>query len=198
MKKRLWISTVFMLHVSLLILLAACGRKAAPEGEPTPVPPVNNFTMKNLASEFPGEIRTAKHADKVQLILFLRTDDPACRGSIPGWNEIQKEFAARGFTIIGAVVDDRLPAAIAAEVATLDLAWPVGLADAPIVAAFGGPAALRAIPTAFLLGREGVLLRTYAGHEPLPDLRDDIACALDGQELPNRKPQAVLPEDNTP
>lgn len=181
----------------MLILLTACGKKTAP-GEPIPVPPVHDFTMKNLASEFPGEIRTAKYAQKIQLILFLRTDDPACRGSIPDWNNLQNEFGPRGFTLVGVVADSRLPARIAAEVAGLEFNWPVGLADDGIVAAFGGPAALRAIPTAFLLARDGAILRTYAGFEPLADLRDDIAHALDGQELPNRKPKIVLPEENEP
>lgn len=185
-----------ILNFSFLIFLAACSRKKDPP--PPPPPPIHDLVLQNLVSEFPGEIRTADYAGQVQLVLFLRTDDPACRGSLPDWNLLQKEFAPRGFTLVGAIVDDRPADTIGPEAIALGTAWPLGLADAPIVAAFGGPAAIRAIPTAFLLSRDGALLRTYAGFEPLANLRDDISRALDGQPLADRTPKTVLPEDNTP
>ena len=192
------LKTALLLGSTLLVLLcASCGRrKDAPL--PPPPPPIDDFTLKNLVSEFPGEIQTADYAGQVQLVVFLRTDDPACRGSIPDWNVLQKDFAPRGFTLLGAVVDDRRPDVIAPEAIALGAVWPLGLADDPVARAFGGPDALRAIPTSFLLSRDGALLRAYAGFEPLPNLRDDISRALDGQALADRKPQVVLPEDNTP
>ncbi len=178
----------FILNCSFLILLAsACGRKKEVPVDLGPAPAISDFVLKNLASEFPGEIKTADYADKVQLVLFFRSDDPACRGSIADWNGLQKDFADRGFVLVGVVVDDRPVAQIAAEVVALHADFPVGLAaDARLVEAFGGPAAIRAIPTAFLLGRDGAIARTYAGFEPLPALRDDVARVLDGQPLPSK------------
>ena len=187
-----------ILNCSFLILFAACGRKEAPAPAPVPVPPISDFTLKNLLSEFPGEIHTGEYAGQVQLVLFFRTDDAACRGSIQDWNSLQKEFADRGFTLVGAVVDSRPADILAAEAAALGAAFPVGLAADPVVAAFGGPAAIRAIPAAFLLSREGALLRTYAGYEPPERLRADIGAALDGQPLPGAKSATVAPEDNAP
>ena len=176
-----------ILTFSFLILLAACGRKPAEPVEAGPPPAVSNFTLKNLASEFPGEIKTAEYAGKVQLVIFFRTDDPACRGSIAGWNGLQKEFFDRGFVLVGVVVDDRPVAKLAAEAAALGAEFPVGLAtDARLVATFGGPAAIRAVPTAFLLTRDGALARTYPGYEPLASLRDDVVRVLDGQSLPSK------------
>lgn len=198
MNKFLLAAKFLILNCSFLILLAACGRKEAPAPAPVPVPPISNFTLKNLLSEFPGEIRTAEYAGKVQLVLFFRTDDAACRGSIQDWNSLQKEFADRGFVLVGAVVDNRPPDVVAAEAVALGAAFPVGFAADPVVAAFGGPAAIRAIPTAFLLSRDGALLRTYAGYEPLDRYRADLAAALDGQPLPGAKSTTVAPEDNAP
>jgi hypothetical protein len=182
----------FILHFSFFIFLAGCGKKdAAPAVDPGPPPTVSGFVLKNLASEFPGEIRTTNYAGQVQLVLFLRSDDAACRGALPAWTGLQDEFAPRGFTLVGAIVDDRKPDVLAAEVAALNIPWPVGLADAPIVEAFGGPAALRAIPTAFLLGRDGLVARTYAGHELVETLRTDIHLLLDGQPLPPKPPRKL-------
>ena len=177
-----------ILNSAFLILLSAgCGRKKEAPVDLGPAPTISGFVLKNLASEFPGEIKTAEYADKVQLVLFFRSDDPACRGSIADWNALQKDFADRGFVLVGVVVDDRPVAQIAAEVVALRADFPVGLAaDARLVDAFGGPAAIRAVPTAFLLGRDGAIARTYAGFEPLPALRDDVARVLDGQPLPSK------------
>ena len=185
-----------ILHSSFLILLAtSCSRK---KEEPLPPPPpIGDFVLKNLASEFPSEIRTADFAGKVQFVLFFRSDDDACRGALPEWNALQNDFAGRGFTVVGVLLDDR-PDAPAAEIAALAPAFPVGLADESVGRAFGGPAAIRAIPTAFLLSRDGELLRSYAGYEPIEHLRDDVSRALDGQPLVDRNPKAVAPEDNAP
>ena len=181
-----------LIPVSCLLILSACGRK--PEAPPVdlgPAPAISDFVLKNLASEFPGEIKTAEYAGKVQLVIFFRTDDPACRGSIPGWNGLQKEFFDRGFVLVGVVVDERPVAKLAAEAAALGAEFPVGLAtDARLVEAFGGSAAIRAIPTAFLLNRDGALARTYPGYEPLAALRDDVVRVLDGQPLPSKTAQA--------
>ena len=177
-----------ILNSTFLILLStACSRKKEVPVDLGPAPAISDFVLKNLASEFPGEIQTADYSGKVQLVLFFRSDDPACRGSVADWNGLQKDFAGRGFVRVGVVVDDRPVAQIAAEVVALRADFPVGLAsDARLVEAFGGPAAIRAIPTAFLLGRDGAIARTYAGFEPLPALRDDVARVLDGQPLPSK------------
>jgi peroxiredoxin len=174
---------VLILTLSFLFLFTSCGRKPAAPAVPAVPATASSFVMPNLASEFPGEIRTADYAGKVQLVIFLRSDDPACRGSLRDWSALQDEFATRGFTLVGAIVDDRTRAVIAAEVAACEISWPVGLADASIVAAFGGPAAIRAIPTAFLLRRDGLIARVYPGFVSLPSLRTDIGQLLDGQPL---------------
>ena len=175
------------LLLSGLLLLAACGRKPETPPDLGPAPTIADFVLKNLASEFPGEIQTSDYADQVQLVLFLRSDDPACRGSIAGWNGLRKEFHDRGFVLVGVVVDDRPVAKLSAEAAALGAEFPVGLAtDARLVEAFGGPAAIRAVPTAFLLTRDGALARTYPGYEPLASLRDDVVRVLDGQSLPSK------------
>ena len=181
---------LFILNSSFLILLStACSRKKEVPVDLGPAPAISDFVLENLASEFPGEIKTADYAGKVQLVVFLRSDDAACRGSIADWNGLQKDFADRGFTLIGAIVDNRLVDTVAAEVANLNPGFPVGLVtDARLVDAFGGPAAIRAIPTAFLLGRDNAIARAYPGYEPLARLRDDITRILDGQPLPPPTP----------
>ena len=174
---------LFVIGFSFSIFLAACGRKEKAPPAPVPVPPINDFALENLLSEFPGEIKTSEYAGKVQLVLFLRSDDMACRNSIIEWNALHEEFAPRGLAIVGALADDRPDNVLAVEAVNLGTLFPVGLARDHVVAAFGGPSAIRAIPTAFLLSRDGALLRTYEGFAPIDHIRDDVSRALEGQEL---------------
>ena len=191
--------TFFILPFSFFIFLSSCTRKETPPPvEPVPIPPIHNFALQNLLSEFPAEIQTTNYSGQVQLIVFFRVDNPACRGSIPDWNALQADFSHRGFTLVGAIVDDRNPDLLGPEALALGATFPLGLATPPVLTAFGGPSALRAIPTAFLLSRGGSLLRTYSGFEPLPRLREDIHHALDGQDLIDRNPKTTAPEDNDP
>lgn len=157
---------------------------------PPPPPPVSDISLRNLTGDSPAEIRNADHAGQVQLVIFLRTDDAPCRASLPAWAALLDEFGPRGFTVLGAVVDDRPPAILAAEAAELPLPFPIGLASDPVVAAFGGPSAIRAIPTSFLIDRDGQLVRTYPGFEPLDLIREDIDAALNRLPLPDRSPPA--------
>ncbi len=166
-----------LLATALGLLLASCScRGGGPPPPPPPPPPP--IVLKNLVSEFPGEIETAHYAGHVQLIIFLLTDDPGCRATIPEWNRLQHDYAADGFTLIGVATDERPLAAIAADAVELAPDFPLGWADAPVITAFGGPAAIRAVPTLFLLDRAGRLAQTYTGFVPTDTLRDDIAALL--------------------
>ena len=128
-----------LLAGALGLLLASCSCRPVPPA-PVPIPPIHDFTLKNLASEFPGEIETVHYAGQVQLIIFLLTDDPGCRATLAEWNRLQQGYAAAGFTVIGVVADDRPLATITTEVGELTPEFPLGLADVPVVTAFGGPA----------------------------------------------------------
>ena len=197
--KKLNFFPILILNFSFLLVFSSCTRKEVPP--PTPpvtIPPIHNFSLQNILSEFPAEIKTTNYSGHVQLIVFLRVDNPACRGSIPDWNALQNDFSSRQFTLIGAITDSRKPDEISADALTLGATFPLGLAEEPVLIAFGGPSALRAIPTAFLLSRDGFLLRTYSGFEPLARLREDIDHALDGKDLIDRNSKTIAPEDNSP
>jgi len=191
------ISKGLLLGFSFLIFLTACGKKSCESTEPT-LPPqtANDLILESLTGEFSGKIHTAELAGQVQLILFFRSDDEACRGMVPDWNTLQNDFESRGFSLVGAIVDDRSPEVLTAELDSLDLSWPVGLATDCVMGAFLDETVVHAIPTAFLLSREGTVMRVYTGFEPIPHIREDIDLLLNDQELPDRNPKVIAPEDN--
>ena len=176
----------------LLLGLSACNRKP-PEPPPPPPPPVDALVLPNLLGHEPAEIRTDSLKGNVQLLVFLRTDDAPCRAAIADWNALQAEFAPRGFTVVGLVDDSRPLPVLSAEAATLGAAFPLGHAGERVAAAFGGPPALRAIPTAFLLNRNGAIVRTYSGFPPLDKIREDVDNSLERRRLSTLKPKDTQP-----
>ena len=195
---------VGLLAAALAAALPACKRAKAPESIITPdpdVPPpaaVNDFTMENLVSEFPGHIRSADHAGNPQLVLFFLPDDESCAASIPDWNALQRDYAPRGFTILGAIPDARPAIALRPLLAALSTVpeFPTGRADSAIIAAFGSPTTLRVVPTAFLLDSTGAVVRLYQGYVRTEWIREDLDALLSGDSLPDHTPAGVLPEDN--
>ena len=185
------ISALPAVFAAALLLLPACSRK---DDAPTPPPPpVNDLVLPNLSGEFPSAIRTAVHKDSVQLLLFLRTDDAPCRATVPEWNALLRDFSPRGFVLLGLVSDPRPDDLLAPEISSLGADFPVGRADDLVVAAFGGPPAIHAVPTAFLLGRDGKIARSYPGFVPFASIRKDLDLALDGLPLPRKMPAGDSP-----
>lgn len=168
---------------ALALMPAACKRVKPPP--PPASPRLGNLILKNLADEFPDQIQTAAYAGRVQLLVFLSPDDTPCRAAIADWNSLQQDYAPRGFTIVGVVADSRPASQLAQLTQRLEAGFPIGLADETTLAALGDPDAIHAIPTSFLLDRDGALTRAYYGFPPWPLLRDDIAAALEGLPLPS-------------
>jgi peroxiredoxin len=194
-----------LLAAALAAAMAGCKpAKKAPESllpsDPDVPPPaaVNDFTMDNLVGEFPGRIRSADYAGNPQLVLFFLPDDDSCAAALPAWNDLQRDYAPRGFTILGLIPDSRPADALHPLVAALDPApaFPTGRADSAIIVAFGSPTALRVVPTAFLLDASGNVVRCYQGHTRPEWIREDLDALLSGAPLPDHTPAGVLPEDN--
>ncbi len=188
-------------------LLAACDRAPQPTPaeevllESGPVPPpaaIDDFTAHNLLSEFPGTIRSSDYEGKVQLIVFFLADDPSTPARLPDWNALSADLSADDFALIGLVADLRPASEVEPPTRALAPApaFPVGQMDASILIAFGGPDVIHAVPTTFLLDRQGRLQQIYTAHEPIANIREDIQALLDGRPLPDRSITPVLPEDN--
>lgn len=178
----------------------ASSSASAADDAPPPPATINDFTMENLASEFPGVIRSATYAQQVQLIVFFLPDDSACAASVADWNALQTDYAPRGFALLGLIPDSRPAPQLRPMVTALSPAplFPTGRADASILVAFGSPTAIRVVPTAYLLDRAGEVARLYAGHTRLEWIREDIEALLQNQPLPTHLPHGVLPEENAP
>lgn len=119
---------------------------------------------------------------KVVLLNFWSTTCPPCRIETPWFVEFQKRWAKDGFTVVGVSMDDD-PNAIRNFNAQFGVNYPMmeGRAvEDDIQKATGG---IWGLPTTFLIGRDGHVLKKHLGLASKALLEKEISEAL-GRSAP--------------
>ncbi len=147
MKKHL----ALLYTVTLLALLPATGL-ADMTGKVAPA-----LTFKDLAGQ---QVSLAALKGKVVVVDFWATWCGPCRVEIPGYIELQKKYGKDGLVIVGVSLDTKSPAEVKKFVEANAMNYPVVIAGSEVVDAFGG---FDAIPTTFLIGRDGKILHQKSG-----------------------------------
>ncbi len=167
------------LSAALLLSLVVVGctpREASrtPGGVASSAAAEGGFTIPALEGSSPS-VSLADQRGKVVLLDFWATWCPPCRSELPRLNALHDSLKDRGFTVIGMTVDRDDAAQVAAAVKECHLVYPVGLAGPEVQQAYGK---IRAVPTKFLLDRNGVVQKRYVGVVPEGQLRQDIEGLL--------------------
>ena len=169
--------------MALLIVLSIAGcspRPASREDRPALIEETykaSGFSIPALDGSG-GNISLADYQGQVVLLDFWATWCPPCRVELPVLNKLHAEYKDRGFTVIGMTVDEGAAAEVQKAVSRFPLSYPVGLAGEEARAVYGG---IRAVPTKFLLDREGNIRQHYEGVVPESVLRADVESLLDAK-----------------
>lgn len=153
-----------------LLTAAGCSKGTAPpEGTPVQSPgeatviqllkdpvPVADFAVTDLNG------RTISSADlrgKVVLVNFWATWCPPCRAEIPDLIKLQDKYRDK-LVVIGISEDEVPPDEVKAFVAEQKMNYPVAMTTPALAKIFRGVSAL---PTTFVIGREGKLEQRHVG-----------------------------------
>jgi cytochrome c biogenesis protein CcmG, thiol:disulfide interchange protein DsbE len=120
-----------------------------------------------------------RFAGKVVLVDFWATWCPPCRVSMPELQAVQERWEGQGFTVLGISVGDHGPAAVEKFVSDHDLTYPIAIDDPenPVASRFG----VRALPTAFLVDRQGRIVRRWTGAADPEELDRRLGQLLDAE-----------------
>ncbi len=102
---------------------------------------------------------------KVVLLNFWSTTCPPCKVETPWFVEFQKRWEKDGFTVVGVSMDDT-PEALRKFNAKFNVTYPMMAGrnvEDSIHKAAGG---IWALPTTFLIGRDGTVLTKHVGLTP--------------------------------
>jgi len=128
--------------------------------------PAPDVTFKNLEG---ADVPLASLKGKVVLVNFWATWCDPCRSEIPALIGLQDKFASKGFTMLGASMDEDGVKAVdpfihttqfnvAGHQRTMD--YPIVLGTDAITDKFGG---LLGMPTSYLISRDGKIVKKYIG-----------------------------------
>ena len=142
--------------LGLLALFALSGCKKA-----VPANQIPSVTLKTYAGE---SVTFGPNDGKVTLVVFWATWCVPCIEEVPQLKDFHKRFADRGFRVIAINIDDPEGNTAPTMLRQFEINYPVLVeVDEKAEKAFGG---LRALPTSFLVGRDGVVKRKLEGLYP--------------------------------
>lgn len=135
------------------LLLSACGKTAPGEVKP--------FTLRTYSGE---SVAFDPKDGQVKLVVFWATWCVPCIEEIPHLKDFHRRFADRGFRVVSINIDDPEGRKAPTLIRQFEFNYPVLVEeDEKAEKAFGG---LRALPTSFLVGRDGTVKRKIEGLYP--------------------------------
>ena len=108
-------------------------------------------------------VKSSDFEGKVVILDFWATWCPPCKAEIPGFVELQKKYGDKGLVVIGVSLDEQGPQAVKPFMKEFGVNYPVVMGDPKIVQDFGG---IAAIPTTFVIDRNGKILARHVGYVP--------------------------------
>ena len=173
------------LCVSAVVVYLLAGQRLAPTSPAGPgpetesagnAPDPNEKAPALSAPALDGKTLTlAGFAGKVVLVDFWATWCDPCREEIPDLVKLRDRLKDKGFEILGVSMDEDGAKAVKKFIAKQPISYPVVLnsGERP-------PAGwvVPGLPTAYLIGRHGEVLKRWFGEKDMPDLEKDVTAAL--------------------
>ena len=116
---------------------------------------------------------------RVVVLNFWATWCAPCKLEVPSLQSLHEDRAADGVVVLGLATDVGREAPIRDFLAERDVTYPVGRATNAHRSAFGG---IPAIPTTFLIDKDGVVRHRVIGYFAPPALRAAVARLLREEE----------------
>jgi peroxiredoxin len=116
-----------------------------------------DFTLTDSNGE---TVRLSDYKDKVVLLNFWATWCGPCEVEIPWFKEFEQAYKDRGFAVLGISADEGGWPVVRAYMESRNINYRIMLEDDKLPAPFN---AVQALPTTFLIDRQGRIATTHTG-----------------------------------
>jgi peroxiredoxin len=147
---------------SILTLTVLSVFTAFAYAEPIDPLPAPSWTLKDVNGK---AVSFEQFKGKVVVVDFWATWCAPCRVEIPGYIELQKKYGSDRLVIVGMSVDAQGPGVVKKFIEQHGINYQIVMADDDVQAAFGGAEGLTAIPTTFIIDRDGKIRDRKVGAE---------------------------------
>jgi peroxiredoxin len=120
-------------------------------------------------------VSLADYKGKAVLINFWATWCAPCKVEMPWLIDLQKQYAAQGFTVLGVSEDDPPYASVAEFAKKAGVNYPVVVASDAVNRAYGN---VDGLPTSYYIGRDGKIVAETAGLISKDDIEANIKKIL--------------------
>jgi len=148
------------------------GVKAEKERHPAP-----DFALKDADGK---TVHLADYKGKVVLLDFWATWCGPCKLEIPWFIEMERKNKDRGFAVLGVSMDDEGWEVVKPFISGLGVNYRVVIGNDVTAQLYGG---VEALPTTFLIDREGRIAATHVGLTSKKDFEDGVQTLLEGDTL---------------
>ena len=147
--------------------------------------PAPQFSLKDADGRL---VRLSDYRGKVVLLDFWATWCGPCRIEIPWFMELQRKNKDRGFEVLGVAMDDEGWEAVKPFLQELSVNYRIVMGNDATAQAYGG---VDALPTTFLIDREGKIAAIHVGLASKRDFEDGVQELLQTPEAGTER--AALP-----
>ena len=161
---------------ALALLLASCSRPSSSptrelksQGQRKPAP---NFSLKDADG---NAVNLADYRGKVVLINFWATWCGPCEAEIPWFIEFEKKYKDQGFAVLRVSMDDDGWKSVRPYIASHKINYRIMIGSEVVSQQFGE---IEALPTSFVLDREGRIASNHVGLVDKVDYQNEIVKLL--------------------
>jgi thiol-disulfide isomerase/thioredoxin len=120
-------------------------------------------------------VRLSDYRNKVVLLNFWATWCGPCKIEIPWFKELEQDYKDRGFAVLGVSMDEDGWDAVKPFVKDLGVNYRILLGTDIVAQMYGG---VNALPTSFLIDRQGRIASVHLGLVSKSDYENDIQALL--------------------